>query len=93
MQFLFWHAIETSRAAGCLLFDLGRTSPSNDGLLTFKDRLGATRSVLTYRRLPAQPPGTHRVREWLARCGAEAVRRAPRPLGVAAGRLLYRHAG
>jgi CelD/BcsL family acetyltransferase involved in cellulose biosynthesis len=93
MQFLFWHTIETSRSAGCLWFDLGRTSPSNEGLLTFKDRLGATRSVLTYRRSPSPRPGPHRVRDWLARCGAEAVRRAPRPFGVAAGRLLYRHAG
>jgi CelD/BcsL family acetyltransferase involved in cellulose biosynthesis len=93
MQFLFWHAIETSRSAGCVLFDLGRTSPWDGGLLTFKDRLGATRSVLTYGRSPAPSPGPQHVRDWLARCGAEAVRRAPRPIGVAAGRLLYRHAG
>jgi CelD/BcsL family acetyltransferase involved in cellulose biosynthesis len=93
MQFLFWQTIETSRTAGCMLLDLGRTSPSNDGLLTFKDRLGATRSVLTYRRWPAPRPGAYRVQDWLTRCAAEAVRRAPQPLGVAAGRLLYRHAG
>jgi hypothetical protein len=93
VPFLFWRTIEASRAAGNTLLDLGRTNGSNEGLLRFKDRLGAARTTVTYRR--CQPGRAHSgvMRGWFARCGAEALRRLPESVGAITGRLLYRHAG
>src|SRR5207247_3253868 len=48
MQFLFWKAIQEGKQRGVRKFDLGRSDPDNTGLITFKDRWGAARSVLTY---------------------------------------------
>ena len=53
VQLLIWRAIQEAKEDGLLDFDLGRTDCHNEGLLTFKDRLGGTRSTLTYLRYPA----------------------------------------
>jgi lipid II:glycine glycyltransferase (peptidoglycan interpeptide bridge formation enzyme) len=49
-QFLFWKMIEESKKEGLLSLDLGRSDLQNTGLITFKDRLGAAKSLLTYSR-------------------------------------------
>jgi CelD/BcsL family acetyltransferase involved in cellulose biosynthesis len=50
MPFLFWKMIEESKAAGAERLDLGRSDFDNEGLITFKDRMGTTRRRLTYYR-------------------------------------------
>jgi len=92
MPFLFWRLIEESKAAGSEKIDLGRTELNNDGLITFKDRLGTSRKLLTYCRYTNKP----------ARGGANLfesprlrkfVSCLPKTISSAAGRVLYRHIG
>jgi CelD/BcsL family acetyltransferase involved in cellulose biosynthesis len=92
IPFLFWKVIERAKEDGLQQFDLGRSDTDNAGLITFKDRLGASRSTLTYLRCSAvrqQRAGTAR--------GSEIARRVferiPNGLLSAAGKLLYRHVG
>jgi CelD/BcsL family acetyltransferase involved in cellulose biosynthesis len=88
---LFWKLLEESKAAGAERVDLGRTDLSNEGLITFKDRLGATRKPLTYYRY-AKAPGRATAIE-----NSRAVRRLlsllPQAVSSRAGRVLYRHMG
>jgi hypothetical protein len=93
-QLLFWKAIQGAKFAGLQTFDLGRTDCDNEGLITFKNRLGATRSSLTYSRLSLSPPAARR-------SGPPAIRRlaqrilpwVPDRVLIVAGSVLYRHVG
>ena len=71
MQLLLWKAIEEAKGDGLLEFDMGRSDCSNDGLVTFKDRWGAARSILTYLRYP--PPKTQRAGDNLSMRIAKSV--------------------
>lgn len=91
MPFLFWKLIEESKAVGVERIDLGRTDLSNDGLITFKDRLGAVRKQLTYYRYA-------RTQERAAALeNSQALRYflsvLPEFVSSTAGRVLYRHMG
>jgi hypothetical protein len=88
VPFLFWNAIQSGKRAGLLALDLGRSDRENQGLITFKDRLGATSSVLTYSRYPPQLQSSHRSALRLVRA---LVRVLPDAVLVTAGKLLYRH--
>src|SRR5262249_27737023 len=44
MPLLFWQAIEGGKALGLGKFDLGRSDVDDQGLITFKNHLGATSS-------------------------------------------------
>jgi hypothetical protein len=88
---LFWKAIEQAKAAGAVVFDLGRSDLDNQGLVTFKDRWGSQRMDLVYRRFP-HPSG--------ARSEGSAHRAAKFFLGhlpdsflKMTGKLVYPHAG
>jgi hypothetical protein len=87
MQLLIWDTIREARAFGCSTLDLGRSSPEQTGLLTFKDRWNARRSELTYWRYPPD----NLAPTWAVRSATRALRRLPAPLRTAAGRYLYRH--
>jgi CelD/BcsL family acetyltransferase involved in cellulose biosynthesis len=92
MPFLFWKLIEESRDAGVEQIDLGRTDLDNQGLITFKNRLGASRSQLTYHRYPGrEAPGP--VAHWDWPAVRYVVSHLPDSLSYAAGRMLYRHMG
>jgi lipid II:glycine glycyltransferase (peptidoglycan interpeptide bridge formation enzyme) len=92
MPFLFWHAIREAKAAGVRRLDLGRSDSDNAGLITFKDRLGAERSTLTYVRYPA--PADAQVRPYPQVGVAKRMfARLPDRLLAATGRVLYRHIG
>ncbi len=93
MQLLLWTAIRQACASGCSTFDLGRSDRRNTGLITFKDRWGATRSALTYWRFPKPRPLSVKSDSWVRRCTGEALRHAPDGVRIAAGRLLYKHVG
>jgi hypothetical protein len=92
MHWLLWRAIQDAKSEGFQEFDLGRTDWENEGLIRFKDRLGATRSTLTYWRYPesSAPQAGH---SWKLAAAKRISSRLPNACLVAAGNLLYRHLG
>ncbi|PYU50398.1 MAG: hypothetical protein DMG48_13860 [Acidobacteria bacterium] len=92
VSFLFWKTIQEAKALGLREFDLGRSEIENTGLITFKDRLGARRSTLTYLRFSTRHsrPTTEGYRMKLAKRLFACM---PDGLLVATGRMLYRHVG
>jgi CelD/BcsL family acetyltransferase involved in cellulose biosynthesis len=92
MPLIFWKVICAGKMAGMKALDLGRTDADNQGLITFKNRLGGDQSTSTYFKSFASrgPDAT----------GSSVVERAkpvfarmPDSMLVTAGRLLYRHIG
>lgn len=90
MQFLFGHTIQEAKANGFREFDLGRSDQDTSGLITFKDRLGATRSALLYWRYPAPRPDS-RVRGWVMSAARRMLTRMPDGVLALAGSTLYKH--
>lgn len=89
---LFWRAIVEARQSGARWLDLGRSELSNEGLLVFKDRLGAMRSQLTYYRFPA-PLAAETNGDWKTAAAKRVFAVLPDRALIAAGTLLYRHMG
>lgn len=89
MQLLIWEAIKEAKQIGLVEFDMGRTDWSNEGLLTFKDRWGSTRSTLTYLRYPVVAPPVRA--GYSARIAKQALSWIPDRALAAAGTVLYRH--
>lgn len=92
MPFLFWKLIEESKASGVEKIDLGRSDWSNKGLIAFKDRIGATRRLLTYYRYTHQEGGAAEsalgvLADW------KSVFTLPDVVLSTAGRVMYRHMG
>lgn len=90
MPFLFWRLIEETKNSGGQRIDFGRSDLENQGLITFKEKFGTTRRVLTYYRYPQS------VREeTFGRCYSPMVRHlfpvVPNICLSTAGKLLYRH--
>lgn len=92
MPFLFWQAIQEAKEHGLERLDLGRSDCDNAGLNTFKDRLGAVRSMLTYLRCSA-PRASAQSHGRAKRVAQQIVAQLPEGLFVTAGKLLYRHVG
>ncbi len=92
MPFLFWRLIEESKASGAERIDYGRSDLNNEGLITFKDRLGTSRKPLTYYRYArtarqgvASLQGSRTMKQFFSYL--------PEAVASAAGRVLYRHMG
>ena len=90
MPFLFGKLIEESKAEDVSEIDLGRTELGNNGLITFKDRLGAARRQIHYFRY------AENCRHTVAMKSDSPIARAlfaslPDALSSAAGRMMYRH--
>ncbi|MGI9102745.1 MAG: lipid II:glycine glycyltransferase FemX [Terriglobales bacterium] len=92
MPFLFWKAIEEAKQRGDEEFDLGRSDRDNEGLVSFKEHLGATRSTLAYF---SYPEGGSAVpsKGWKMRLLRSTFEWMPDSLLATAGRLLYKHVG
>ena len=97
MPFLLWRSIQAGKRDGLSVLDLGRTDRDNDGLITFKDRWGAVRSVLTYSRFTAAGaakaiygPASS---DWKMKVAKGVVAHSPDRLFSLAGSLLYKHMG
>lgn len=88
---LFWKAIQEAKMAECVAFDLGRSDIHNQGLITFKEHWGASRSVMNYWRYPHKPSGA--ASAWTTRLVNKVVSISPDFSLVAVGRLLYPHIG
>jgi CelD/BcsL family acetyltransferase involved in cellulose biosynthesis len=92
MPFLFWKTIQKAKEMALEEFDLGRSDAENSGLITFKDRLGASRSTLTYYRYPWD--GTRlSADDWKLQAAKQVLEHMPAPVLTIAGRLLYKHFG
>jgi len=92
IQLLFWKAIQGAKREGLLELDLGRTEPGNEGLILFKDHLGATRTTGTYWRYPASSTALGRD-TWKMGVAKQVFSHLPNAWLTTTGRLLYRHIG
>jgi lipid II:glycine glycyltransferase (peptidoglycan interpeptide bridge formation enzyme) len=90
MQLLFWRAIQDAKTQGLLEFDLGRSGLDNEGLIRFKDRLGAKRRTITYWRYPASSIAQS-TSTWKMNVAKRIFSRLPDACLCVAGKLLYRH--
>jgi hypothetical protein len=97
MHFLFWKSICDAKSDGLRVFDMGRSEWHDTGLISFKDRWGASRSTLTYARLSASHRGKGAFRpagaDWKERFARQIFAHLPDRMLGAAGELLYRHVG
>lgn len=92
MPFLIWRAIEDGKQRGLSEMDLGRSDIGNTGLITFKNRFGATQSRVTYKKFPGSKAerGKQDRRLQVAKRVFAAM---PERMLVLAGKLLYPHIG
>ena len=92
MPFLFWKLIEEGKSTGAERIDFGRSEMENKGLVSFKDKFGTMKRILTYYRYPqSTKQSTHAWEDsGLARRMFSIL-----PDGVlsVAGKVLYRHIG
>jgi hypothetical protein len=91
-QLLFWRAIQDGKREGLVEFDLGRSEPANQGLIQFKNRLGAAKSTVTYWRYSPFPMANGR-NEWKMAMAKRVFSRLPDAWLTTAGNLLYKHIG
>lgn len=91
MPFLFWKLIEESKAAGADKIDFGRSDLSQESLITFKDKLGASKKLLNYYRYPEDP--VVQKSAWSGPAIRKLVSVLPGSVLSTAGRMLYRHMG
>jgi Acetyltransferase (GNAT) domain len=97
VHLLFWRSIQDAKQDGLRVFDLGRSDWDNTGLITFKDRWGANRSVLTYSRLLASQqsgeafacPGV----DWKERTAKRVLPYLPDSIVRVASDLICKHVG
>ena len=87
---LLWKTISEAKAKGFEELDMGRSNSDDSGLVTFKERWGALRSVLTYWRYPAAPKPQF---ERTFRIMRQVVPFAPNESLTILGKLFYRHIG
>ena len=92
VPFLFWKVIQNAKLFGFEQLDLGRSDLEQQGLITFKDHLGAARLPLTYYRYPARQ-SERLMSRWTSVLARRIFSRLPDPALDAAGRLLYKHLG
>jgi hypothetical protein len=75
-------------------FDLGRSDADNAGLVTFKDRLGASRSEMLYLRYRAHTGSVVGDKnDWKLRLAKPIFARSPATILRAVGHLFYKHIG
>jgi hypothetical protein len=91
MPYLVWHAIRDAIDSGLEHLDLGRSDCDNLGLVTFKERWRAERSVLSYLRSPADALSPGYRNSWTETVTRKACQHMPERCLVALGRLSYRH--
>jgi hypothetical protein len=92
MQMLLWRAIQEAKQSCLREFDLGRSEANDEGLIAFKDRLGAARITLAYFRYPMGAHHTSFVSR-RSQPGKRILAYMPAGLLAAGGKLLYRHFG
>lgn len=94
-HFLLWHAILLARTEGYHIFDFGRTSPHNIGLMEFKSRWGTTVTDLPQFWHPStSAPILHNSdQSVIYRVARNLIRKSPDTLFRLLGKLCYHHMG
>jgi len=90
MPLLFWRLIEESKNSGGQRIDFGRSDLENDSLITFKEKFGTTRKLLTYYRYPRSERG-EKLSRWDSQIARQFFSILPDAALSTAGRFLYRH--
>jgi CelD/BcsL family acetyltransferase involved in cellulose biosynthesis len=93
MPFLFWNMILDAKQRGFIEIDLGRSKVSHTGLITFKERWGATQRRLTYARFPLRKSIVAPLESTFLRMAGFIFSHCPDRVLIAAGNLLYPHIG
>jgi hypothetical protein len=97
MHLLYWKTIQDAKHLGLRSFDLGRTDADQQGLITFKNRWGATQSMLTYLRYCASEDSTHffdiQTTQWKSKATKLVCSVIPPSLLAKVGQVMYRHIG
>jgi CelD/BcsL family acetyltransferase involved in cellulose biosynthesis len=97
MHLLFWNAIEEAKSSGLRFLDFGRTDADQQGLITFKSRWGASRSVLTYSRYGVSANAAHLFDIYTSRWKSKAVKRVLKHVSPVflpmIGQAVYKHIG
>ena len=95
MHLLFWNAIQEAKSSGMRFLDFGRTDADQQGLIAFKNRWGATRSVLTYSRYGAAEKSTHIFdlygSKWKSRAAKYTLKHVSPLFLPMIGQILYKH--
>lgn len=91
MPYLLWHAIQGGIENGLEELDLGRSDCDSLGLVTFKERWNAVRSVTSYLRSPVNEPPTTAGKIWMLRTLPTICKYAPTDCLAALGAITYRH--
>ncbi len=89
---LFWKAISEAKEAGLTALDLGRSDTDNEGLIDFKNRLGAQSTMLSYQRWSRKQAGGEK-KSPAGQLAKQLFSVMPDPLLRVTGRILYRHVG
>jgi len=92
MPYLFWLAIRNAIESGLEQLDMGRSDCDQSGLLTFKDRWSATRTILSYWRSPSSARVSAHPRSRLDLWARTTCRHMPDRCLIVLGELSYRHA-
>jgi lipid II:glycine glycyltransferase (peptidoglycan interpeptide bridge formation enzyme) len=93
MPCVFWSMIQDAKMRGFEQLDLGRTELGNQGLITFKNRWGATAARLIYARFPPRTAVVSALEDRLVRLAKLVFAHCPESLLTTAGSLLYPHIG
>ena len=97
MHLLYWNAIQDAKELGLETLDFGRADAEQEGLITFKQRWGATESNLTYYRLTTSDNAKHvfdpNGTSWKMRLAKQAFAYSPAPVLSLLGKALYKHIG
>lgn len=93
MPFLFWRLIEESKQQGIRNMDLGRSDLEGKGLITFKDRIGASKRLLSYRRCQKAGVPAESARNWDFQAFGKLFSILPDGISSTAGAIIYRHIG
>jgi CelD/BcsL family acetyltransferase involved in cellulose biosynthesis len=88
---LFWKTIQEARGHGFEELDMGRSDIDNLGLIAFKERWGATGTVICYWSYPPEPTGLPGV--WKEKLVRRVVSISPDIALETVGKLLYKHIG
>jgi Acetyltransferase (GNAT) domain len=86
---LFWTAIQDAKREGIEAFDLGRSDIDNEGLIAFKDHLGARRATLNYYSRAGSPPRSR----WATSLARACYAVVPPRIQTRVGSVLYKHFG
>jgi lipid II:glycine glycyltransferase (peptidoglycan interpeptide bridge formation enzyme) len=94
-HFLYWEAIKYARENGCHIFDFGRTSPNNHGLMKFKKNWGTQVVDLPEYQYPARTEEkvVNLDKSFRYRLVRALCQKAPERAFKRLGQFCYRHLG